>query len=40
MDSTHRQVDLSELWGCAAVVGCIDMMLFEMVLFYVSIGKW
>jgi hypothetical protein len=41
MDNTDPQFDLSEvLWGTAALVGCIGMIVFEVVLFYVSTGKW
>ena len=40
MHNTHPHFDRSELWGCAAVIGCLGMIVFEMILFYVSIGKW
>jgi hypothetical protein len=41
MDSEHRRPDFTEiLWGSMAVVGLIGMVVFEMLLFRLSIGKW
>jgi hypothetical protein len=41
MRSEHPHFDLSELlWGSLAVLGCIAMVVFEIVLLRLSTGKW